>query len=436
MKNLLVVLLLPICTFAADKPSQQWAQWRGPLGTGVAPDAKPPLEWSEKKNVRWKIKIPGRGHSSPVVWNNHVFLTTAIPIGEKFKPRYSGAPGAHDNLPITRKQQFVVLAVNRENGKILWQRAVYEAIPHEGGHYTGSLASASPVTDGKHVFAFFGSFGLYCLDFEGKLIWKKQLGKLNTKHGHGEGSSPALHGDTLIVNQDHEGKSFIVALDKKTGKELWKAKREEVTSWSTPIVVTHKGKAQAIVPGTKRMRGYDLATGKVLWQVGGLSGNIVASPVHAKGVVYAGSSYEIRSLLAVRLEDAKGDLTGTKNVLWKRTNMTPYVPSPLLYGESIYYLRHYQNVLSRVDAKTGMDEGGPFRLGGLGNIYASPVGAADRVYVTDQRGVTLVLEHGGKEPKVLAVNRVGDNVSASLALVGEELFLRGETNLYCIAEAR
>jgi len=411
-----------------------WPQWRGPLGTGVAPRARPPLKWSENKNIRWKTKLPGKGHSTPIVWGERIFLTTAIPLGPAVKPRLPSRPGAHDNLALTHQHEYVVLAVSRKTGKILWQQTMHKDLPHEAGHVTASLASASPVTDGERLYALFGSRGLYCLDTGGKLLWKKNLGEMHTKHGHGEGSSPALHGETLIVNWDHEEESFLVALDKRTGKERWRVARPEDTSWATPIVVEHAGKPQVIVPGTKRLRGYDLASGAVLWQCAGLSSNIVSSPVAANGVVYAGSSYDTRALLAIRLDGAKGDITGTKQVIWTRERGAPYVPSPLLYGESLYTLRHYQGVISRVDAKTGNDQGGPFRLEAIDNVYASPVGADGRIYVTSRDGITQVMSHGERIPRMLAVNRLDDHFSASAAIAGRELFLRGERCLYCIAE--
>ena len=209
---------------------------------------------------------------------------------------------------------------------------------------------------------------------------------MHTKHGHGEGSSPALQGDTLVVNWDHEEQSFIVALDKNTGNQLWRRDRREVTSWSSPLIVKVGNSFQVIVCGTERVRGYDLATGDVIWQCGGLSANIVATPVAASGVVYVGSSYEKRALLAIQLDGASGDVTDTEHVLWMRTRGTPYVPSPLLYDDALYFLTHYQNVMTRIEAKTGIDDPGAFRLGPIGNIYASPVGGGGRVYVTDVEG--------------------------------------------------
>ena len=420
--------------------AHNWPQFRGPLGTGEAPHADPPLEWSEEKNVKWKTALPGLGHSSPVVWGDRVFVTAAVPFGEKLEPRYTDSPGAHDNLPVTQRQKFVVVAIDRKTGKIVWEKVVHEALPRDQGHFTASLASASPVTDGEHLFAQFGSYGLYCLDFDGNVVWKKMLGEMRTKHGHGEGASPALHGDVIAVNWDHEGDSFVVALDKRTGKEKWKVAREEDTSWCSPIIVdmalleaSSGTGAQLIVPGTNRLRGYDLATGKVVWECGGLSSNIVATPVAADGMLFAGSSYEKRALLAIHLAGAAGDITETKHVAWLRSRGTPYVPSPLYHDGVLYFLTHYQGILTGVDAETGADQPGAFRLPGLRDIYASPIAAAGRIYVTDRDGVTLVLRPGDK-PEPLALNRLNDTFSATAAAVGKELFLRGERYLYCIAE--
>ncbi len=409
-----------------------WPSWRGPLSTGVSPEGDPPLEWSEEKNIRWRAAVPGLGHSTPIVWGDFVFLTTAVPVGEALPPIESKAPGAHDNVPVTHRHKFVALAFGRDDGAILWQRTLGEALPLEGGHYTASLASGSPVTDGERIYFPFGSYGLFALEMDGDLSWKLDLGSMQILHGHGEGSSPVLHGDLLIVNWDHEGQSFVAAFDKRTGKERWKVLRDEVTSWATPIVVEHDRHSQLIVSGTNRVRGYDAATGSAIWECGGLSANIVASPVAGDGMVFAGSSYDTRALLAIRLDGARGDVTGTDRIAWRRTRGTPYVPSPLLYGEALYFITHYQGIISRVHAKSGRDKPGPVRLDGIRNVYASPVGAAGRVYVTDLDGLTLVLEHGDS-PRILARNQLKESFSGSAAIAGKEFFLRGRKMLYCIA---
>ena len=412
-------------------PLAQWGQWRGPLATGAAPKADPPVEWSETKNIRWKTKLPGLGHSSPVVWGSLVFVTTAEMTGVK-KPFTGVTPdGAHNNMNPLFDYQFAVMAIDQQTGAVVWRRTVATRQPHESSHESATWASNSPVTDGEHVLSFFGSNGLYCLDTGGRLLWSRDLGDMQVKHGHGEGASPLLHDETVVVNWDHEGASVIVALAKSTGEELWRQPRDEVTSWATPIAVTHDGQAQAVVSGTRRVRGYDLKTGAVIWEAGGLPGNIVASPVGADGMVFAAGSYEKQTLLAIRLTGAKGELTGTQQIAWQKNRSTPYVPSPLLYDGWLYYLRHYQGVLSRVNAKTGNEPSGPFRLGSVFNIYSSPVAAAGRIYVTDRNGKTLVMSNDA-EPKALTLNKLDDRFSASAALVGDAIFLRGEKFLYCI----
>lgn len=415
-----------------------WSSWRGPLGTGEAPHATPPITWSETENIKWKTAIPGRGHSTPIVWGDLIFLTTAIPFGEKQEPQFSDRPGAHDNVPVSQKHRFMVVAINRSDGSIVWETQVHETLPREGGHYTASLTSSSPVTDGKYVYVSLGSYGLYCLDFQGNVVWSKNLGTMHTKHGHGEGASPALHDGTLIVNWDHEEASFIVAFHAETGKEIWRQPRTEVTSWSSPIIVKHQDQHQVIVAGTQRVRAYDLKDGTLIWECGGLSNNVVATPVSANGIVVVGSSYEKRAMFGIRLEQARGDITDTDQVIWFTRERTPYVPSPLIYKNAVYYLRHYQNVLSRRELETGKEQSGPFRLQGLRDIYASPVAARDRIYVTDREGATIVFQHilgeANQPPRLIAANRIDDTVNASLALVGNQIFIRGENFLYCIEE--
>lgn len=408
-----------------------WLTWRGPTQNGVARSgANPPIEWSETKNVKWKVPLDGLGHSTPVVCGDLVFVTSAEAYGEKFPPLPETAPGAHDNSPVVQRHRFWVTAINRVSGKVHWKTKVNDLVPHEGGHFTGTLASASPSTDGKYVFAFFGSYGLYCLDFGGKIVWQKSLGKMNSKHAHGEGSTPALYDRTLVVNWDHEEQSFVIAIDTQTGKTMWKKDRNEVTSWSSPIIVEVDDQAQVIIPGTNRTRGYDLKTGKVIWECGGLSNNVVASPVYAHGIVYVGSSYEKQSFQAIKISGASGDLTGTENVLWFRKRHTPYVPSPLLYKDTLYFFRHYQGILCRVDGPTGKEKA-PVRLIGITNIYGSPIAAANRVYIADRGGRTIVIEHG-EELKTLSLNRLKDSFSASPIAIDRQLILRGEKSLYVL----
>ena len=439
----IILCLCVISTFAwgSEVPSDSqryWPQWRGPLASGIAPHGDPPVEWNENKNVRWKIEIPGQGHATPIVWGDTVFVTTAIETDQRGEqnptevpPQRRGRRGP-PNITTSNIHKFAILAINRADGGIRWQQTVREELPHEGTHPTGSWAANSPVTDGEHVYAYFGSRGLFCFDMQGNLQWEKDLGDMTIKRSFGEGSSPVLYGDTLVLNWDHEGASFIIALDKRTGEKLWKVDREEGTSWSTPIVVEDNGRVQAIVNATNRTRSYDLATGSLIWECGGMTSNTIPSPVTANGIVYVTSGFRGNALQAIRLADAEGDITGAEAVVWEYDRDTPYVPSPMLYDDTLYFLKHNKGILSCFNASTGEAYYGPERLEGIAEVYASPVGVSDRVYIVDRDGVTLVLKHGPKF-EVLAENVLDDGFDASPAIVDTELYLRGHKYLYCIA---
>lgn len=443
--------------------SGDWPQWRGPVQTGVAPGGNPPSEWSETKNVKWKVKVPGEGHATPIIWGDKVFVLSAVPTGKRAAlpeggetrtvaagagaepgrppggPGGQGGPGGRGGRggfgrgePPTEIHQFSVFCLDRKTGKILWQQIAREELPHEGHHATGSYAPSSPVTDGKHVIAYFGSRGLYCYDLEGKLQWSQDLGDQRMANNFGEGSSPALHGNVVVVKWDHEGESFIVALDKNTGKTLWKQPRPERTSWSTPLIVEHGGKTQVITAATGKIRSYDLANGDLIWECGGLFSNVIPTPVAADGIVYCMSGFRGNALLAIRLGKT-GDLTDSDAIVWRHGKSTPYVPSPLLYGGRLYCLASNSARISCFDAKTGQIFYEAETVPGAQGMYASPVGAGDRIYLAGQNGVTAVLKNSDKL-EVLATNTLEDRFDASPAISGGELFLRGRNYLYCIAQ--
>lgn len=418
-----------------------WGQWRGPNMDGVAPYGDPPIEWSESINIAWRVEIPGRGASTPIVWNDLVILQTAIPAGDDRPSIQELADWQADGtevysgeayIPATQSQQFVVLALSQATGATRWQTVVSEEQPQEGTHPTNTWASASPVTDGEIIVAYFGSAGLYALDMEGRMVWSRSLGKIQTRNGWGGGSSPALFGEHVIVNWDHEGSSFITALDKITGKELWKRSRDEVTSWFTPIVTSREGSPQILTAGAGRIRSYDLQTGDLLWQGPGLTVNSIPTPVVGNNIAYLMSGYKGSRVVAVDLAQADGELDGTSAIAWEYERDAPYVASPLLYQDTLYFTKHLKGILTHLDAKTGENIYGPIRLEALHNIYASPVAAAGRIYIADQDGTVMVLQHGG-ELEVLAVNRLDDGFDASPAIVGDAIFLRGRRYLYKIA---
>jgi len=392
---------------------QAWPTWRGPLGTGEAPAATPPLEWSETKNIKWKVALPGLGKSSPIVWRDTVYLTSAVP----------GDAGA---------LKFSLIALNRADGKEKWTRVLRQEKPHEGHHPEGTFAGGSALTDGTRLYAWFGSRGLYAIDFTGKVLWEKSLGQMQTRNGFGEGSSVAIHDGTLVVPWDHEGADFVIGLDAATGTEKWRTPRDEPTTWSTPLVVVAQGvKPQVVLSGTNKVAGYDLATGAVVWQTGGTTVNAIPSPVFGDGLVIAMGGFRGSMARAIRVADAKGEIDGTAAQVWTYTKDTPYVPSPLLYRGSLYFLKVNTGILTNLDAKTGAVRFTE-RLTETPNVYASPVGADGRVYVVGREGKTSVLE-AGPTLKVLATNVLDDATDTSPALVDGELYLRGAKSLYRIS---
>ncbi|HET9482011.1 MAG TPA: PQQ-binding-like beta-propeller repeat protein [Candidatus Polarisedimenticolia bacterium] len=424
----------------APAASPAWPSWRGPLHTGLAPSGDPPVEWSETKNVRFKVGLPGLGHATPIVWGDRIYLLAAVTDAATPEPEPpagkagADAPGGRRPMVGARPEsihKFTVLALDRATGKTIWSRVVRETVPNEAGHVTASQASASPITDGERIYASFGSYGLYALDMNGKVLWEKDLGDMKTRNEFGEGTSPALHDDTLIVNWDHEGDDFIVALDKRTGEQRWKTAREEPTSWSTPLVVDDGGRSIVIVSATEKVRAYDLKTGEVIWTCGGLGLNCIPTPVASDGLVFVMSGYREPAGMAIRFPGAKGDLTGSERVAWRITQGTSYVSSPLLYDGKLYFLDRLRASVSCHDFKTGKAHYSDQRLGELGNVYASLVGAAGRVYALDRAGKSVVFPHG-ETFSMLATNQLDDHFDASPVIVGDTIYLRGHKNLYAV----
>jgi outer membrane protein assembly factor BamB len=438
---LLAVLIFTSAARADDFAAQRdrnWHQWRGPHANGVAPQANPPAEWDEQTNIKWKVPIPGLGNATPIVWEDQIFVLTAV---ESAAAEDKTAQTSTTAQPQQRRRRggsrrptqtaFLVLCLDRATGAVRWQQTAANLLPHEGFRPgDNTFASGSPITDGRHLFVSFGSYGIFCYDLDGNQVWKQDLGDMHTRNGFGEGSSPALYRDRLVVNWDHEGQSFIATLDARTGDVLWKKDRDEPTSWATPLVVEHGGRTQVVTNGSKRVRSYDLATGELIWECGGQVSNVIPSPVIGDGVVYCTSGFRGAALYAIPI-GSTGDLTGTDKPLWNLDRGTPYVPSPLLYGDLLYFNHKNDPIATCVNAKTG-EVLATKRLAGLDKIYASPVGAAGRVYYVGRNGTTVVLPRGNDLGE-LAVNKLDEGIDASPAIVGNELFLRGKQHLYCIA---
>ena len=458
---------------ASTVAAQGWPSWRGVGDDGMA-RGDAPVTWDPTENVKWKVAIPGRGHSSPVVWGNQIFVTTAVPIDSGStstpntalrgrpanagstpggvhptgagpgRPPFGGHPGGgqiprrgrwspHWDSGPQALHRFVLLSIDKTTGEVLWERTATEATPHEGFHAQyGSFASNSPVTDGEHVFAYFGSRGVYGYDLDGTLIWKQDLGQMRKILQFGEGTPLVLHDDRLIIKRDHEGESSIVALDKRTGQELWRTARDEITSWSPPLVVEHQGRTQVVVAATKKVRSYDFETGALIWEAAGLGRNQIPAPVHQGDTVYVMSGFVAPNLMAIRVGE-QGDLTGSDAVVWENRQANSYAASPVLHEQQLYVLTD-SGILTNFDAATG-EVHYRERLPGPSNFKASPVGVNGKLYLASEEGRVFVVKMG-PEFEVLATNTIDDAMFITTpAIVDDEIFLRCQDSLYCISAA-
>jgi len=443
MKTSLKLRILPVIALVSSLAllsttvgATNWPQWRGPGGMGISTEKNLPVEWSATKNIKWKTPIAGRAHSSPVVWGNRLFLTTAIegplvPGAKAVKHMDGDKEFLHpDSIGADRKHTFKVICLNTSNGKVLWEQTAFEGTPYDNRHRKSSFAASTPATDGKMVYAFFGTEGLYAYDMNGKLQWKADLGKLGTV-GMGTGTSPILHEEFVIVQCDEENgaASFIVALDKKTGKEVWRTPRKVQVSWATPILVTTAKRSELIASGTEAVIAYDPATGKELWRHKGVESNAIPSPVANQEMVFISAGFPAKIAMAIRLGQS-GDLTDSTNVAWKYVKGTAYVPSPILYGDYLY-LTTDRGILTCLDAKTGevKYEGG--RIPIPATFTASPVAFEGKILLTSEDGDTFIVKAGPRH-EILGTNSVGEPVYASPAISDRKIFIRGENNIYCI----
>jgi outer membrane protein assembly factor BamB len=419
-----IPLLLLIITNSALSQTvdfeSNWPNWRGPLANGIAPKSDPPVSWSETTNIRWRTAIPGKGFSTPIVWDKYVFVTTAIP--KEGVPELTMMPYI-----------FKVIALNRADGKILWEKTVADEEVEDRIHQTASHVSSSPVTDGKYLYAYFGSRGLFCLDFKGSIIWKRDFGQMQKRSNFGEGSSPALYGNKIVVQWDHEGQSEIFCVDKRTGKDLWKKDRDEPSSWSTPLILEYNGKVQVITTASNKVRSYNLDNGDIIWECSGLTGNVIPDAVFGDGILYVMSGFRGNALLAIRMADAIGDISGSKAIVWSTNLNTPYVPSPILVNKRLYFLRQNSGAISCLDAATGKVYYGVKMLADLGVVYNSPVYASGRIYQLGSTGLTCTLKDG-PDLVIISENKLDDSFTASPAIAGDEIFLRGLKFVYCIAK--
>ena len=426
------LLLLAV---ASAEPN--WPQWRGPDSSGVSLAKELPDEWSATTNIRWKTAIPGRGHSSPIVWGDRVFLTSwhEGPVVEGAKaPKHmlGDKEFLHpDSVGADRSHTLKVLVLDRAAGKILWERTAYAGRVYDDRHRKNTYASPTPVTDGRYVYAYFGSEGLYAYDFDGKLAWKALPGNLGTM-GMGVGASPILYQDVilLVCDQEFSGEgSFVAALDKKTGKEVWRTPRKDPVTWATPILIRAGDHAEFVVSANKNVIAYDPATGKELWQSAGVEGNAIPSPVAGHGMVFVSAGYPVKRVYGLQ-PGGSGRLGEGKGVAWKYDRGTAYVPSPILYGDYLYLVTD-NGQLTCLDPKSGEVKYEGARVPVPARFFASPVAFDGKIFLTSESGDTFVIK-AGPEFEVVRTNSVDEPISASAAAAPCRLYIRGERHLFAI----
>lgn len=413
--------LVPVVSLLAQtRAVDAWPHWRGPGHDGVA-TAMVPLTWSETHNLRWRLPIPGRGFSTPVIWDDKLFLTTAIPTGR------GGDAGEH---------RLEVLAVSRVSGQIVWQRTAATVTPHEGYHRTyGSFASHAPATDGRRLYVFFGSRGLFVYDLAGTLLWRKDPGiRMTMRLGFGEGTGVVVDGGRVYLQYDHQEPGAVIALDATDGRELWRAPRRENSSWSTPLVVTHQGRKQLVVTADTKVKAYDVDSGRVIWEVAGLGMNPIPQPVQFRNTAIVMSGYRTPRIMAIRLGHT-GDLAGTDAIVWESTRGTAYTGTPALHEGRLYVFSD-NGLLSVFDAATGRPHYLQARLPKPYSNKSSPLIVGDRVYLATEEGDVVVVRTGDRL-EVLATNTMaGHSFIASPIAMGADLYLRSRTHLFAVSDRR
>jgi len=437
--------LLAFALFAAAAPlraAENWPQFRGPGARGVADNANLPDRWSATENVAWKTEIPGRGWSSPVVWADRVFLTTVVGEDNPSPPKgkvEGGSAFSEHRQQTASERQWEVFCLDLGSGKVLWERLVHRGKPPAPTHVKNSYATETPVADAQRVYAYFGNVGLFCFDFDGRPVWSKAIRPCRMQYDAGTAASPVLDGDRVYLVHDNEEQSYLLALDKRTGSEVWRARRDEKSNWSTPYVWRHPQRTEIVTAGSGKVRAYDL-DGKLLWWFTGMSGITVPTPCADQGLLYVSSGYlgdRRRPVYAIR-PCAAGDITlppgqtHSAAIAWCRPTAAPYHPSPLLY-DGRFYVLYDRARLSAFDPPTGTPRFEKQQLPGGGQFWASPWAYHGRVFCLNEEGVTFVVR-GGDRFELLHTNKLaGDDMCfATPAVAGDRLLIRSSARIYCI----
>jgi outer membrane protein assembly factor BamB len=431
-------------TFAVTTPTapngnDRWPQFRGPDSSGVAEDPRLPDTWSATENVAWKAEIPGVGWSSPVVWGDRIFVTSVVSANESEKPRKGLYFGGERKAP-TDEHRWMVYAVDFKTGKIVWEREAHRGVPTASRHLKNSYASETPVTDGERVYAYFGNLGVFCYDVKGKPLWQQKWEPRKTRFGWGTAASPVLHKDRLYIVNDNDEQSFLVALDRKTGREVWRAEREQGTNWATPFVWESGQRTELIVPATKAVRAYDLS-GKELWQLSGMSSIVIPTPFSRFGLLYIASGYvgdQHRPVYAIR-PGASGNISlksgeqSNQFIAWYQPQAAPYNPSPIVYGD-LYYTLYDRGFFTAHDARTGEEVYGKQRISDAATAFtASPWAYNGKVFCLSEDGDTFVIQ-AGAEYKLLGKNSLDEMCMATPAMARGSLIIRTASKLYRISK--
>ena len=407
--------------------ADNWPQFRGPASQGISAETGLPIAWGPTSQVRWKTPLAGPGHSSPIVWGDRIFLTAYRPDSTRVGDALRSLAGLLA-MGVAVQGKLLVVSIDRTTGKILWERDVPVSRIEEI-HPTNSPASPTPVTDGTHVYVYFGSYGLLCFDFDGRPVWERRLGPYPNEWG--SASSPVIHGDLVLLNVDSDAEDFLLAVDKRTGKTIWQTKRSDAErSWPTPVVWSTPAGDEIVVSGSGRLVAYDAKTGGERWHVNGLTRWVSPTPVVAHGLLYAAANGPGGNIILAIRPGGRGDVTSS-HVAWRYERGAPYVPSPIVVGDHLFTVRN-GGVMTCLHAKTGQllwQE----RLPGRGDYYASPVAAEGRIYAISEDGVVTVV---AAKPsfEVLATNDMGERTLASPAISGGMIFIRTDENLYAIGK--
>jgi outer membrane protein assembly factor BamB len=429
---------------------QEWPQFRGAKSGVAADDPALPDVWSTTQNVAWKIDVPGRGWSSPVVSGDHVFITAAVnskgseealkPVPEYTPRSFGGTMSGQDLTRSTDPHRWVLYDVDFNTGKIRWEQTIRTTAPPEPKHQKNSYASETPITDGERVYAYFGNLGLFAFDMSGKPVWSKPMDAFKVRNGWWHAASPVLHRDRLYIVNDNDERSFLAAFDRKSGEELWRTIREEGSNWATPFVWENGTRTEIVTAGTKRVRSYDL-NGKLLWEFSGMSSIDIPTPLAAHGLLFITSGYPgdpLRPAYAIR-PGASGDISLKKDetsnafIVWSNPALGPYNPSPLVYGD-YYYTLFDRGFFTCHDAKTGKEIYGRQRITTEATGFtASPWAYNGKIFATSEDGDTYVIQ-AGPEFKVLGKNSLDEMTLATPAVARGSVIIRTASKLYRIAK--